>query len=46
MYQYKRVTLKSGKDYSKAEKLKENGWKLIELGCYDALFERELKSND
>lgn len=42
MFIYRRIRLRTGKDYAIAEKLKTNGWRLIELGCYDALFEKKV----
>jgi hypothetical protein len=40
-YQYKRVELKTEKDFKVAEKLKENGWRIIGSSIFAIIFEKE-----
>ena len=41
MLKYKRIDLKTKKDYAKAEKLQEKGWKVISIDGNSILLERE-----
>ncbi len=42
-FEYKRVETRSMNDLVKAEKLKEQGWKMIEASMFAILFERPCK---
>lgn len=37
---YKKLNLKSEKDFKTAEKLKDNGWKIIDVGIDNILMEK------
>jgi len=41
-YQYKRVNTRSLKGLKQAEKLQSLGWKIIVVGLYNILFEKEV----
>ena len=41
MLQYKRVDLRSEKDFKHAERLQAQGWKPIRAGFYTILMERQ-----
>jgi len=40
-YNYKRIDLKTKKDFNRAEKLQENGWYIILIGIDYLLFEKK-----
>lgn len=40
-YDYKRVELKTKKDFKKAERLKDRGWKIISVGFINVILEKE-----
>jgi len=42
-YEYKRVDVSTLDGLKKAERLQENGWKLISCGLFSDLFERKIE---
>lgn len=43
-FEYKTVDTSTLKGLKQAERLKENGWKVISVGLFNIQFEREIKA--
>ena len=45
-YQYKTIDISTLKGIEEAEKLQNNGWKIINFGLYLLIFERRLSKDN